>query len=153
MLARKSQWPAGTPTNDSAGVGEVGEYITASLASGSATSLVSATAKTVISISLTAGDWDVEGIVDYIFGATTNVLALNAGTSIVNNTLGADDTFAGITNATAGIVYNGTYKYRIVAPRQRISINATTTVYLIAYGDFSVSTLTAHGMIRARRVR
>ena len=143
----------GTTTNDNAAAGYVGEYISATLASGSAVSLSTGTAKTVTSISLTAGDWDVSGVVNNILGATTNVVAAYGGISTTADTLGADNTFAGITNIAAGLVYGNALQLRNVVPTQRISIASTTTVYLIGYGSFSVSTLTAHGLIRARRVR
>jgi hypothetical protein len=143
----------GTTTNDDAAAGSVGEYVSATLAAGSATSLTTTTAKTVTSISLTAGDWDVDGAVNFLLGGTTNVVALYGGISTTNNTLGANNTFTGVTNAAAGIVYSPTYQVRTAPPIQRISLAATTTVYLIAYADFTVSTATAHGLIQARRVR
>jgi hypothetical protein len=53
----------GTTTNDSATAGYVGEYVEGVLAAGSATALTTATPQTLVSISLTAGDWDVTGMV------------------------------------------------------------------------------------------
>jgi len=143
----------GVSTNTNATAGNVGEYPSATLASGSAVSLSTGTAKTVTSISLTAGDWDVSGVVNNILGATTNVVAAYAGISTTADTLGADNTFAGITNIAAGLVYGNALQLRNNAPAQRISIASTTTVYLIAFGSFSVSTMTAHGFIGARRVQ
>lgn len=143
----------GVTDASNAAAGSVGEYTSATLASGSAVSLTTATAKTVTSISLTAGDWDVTGVVNMFFGATTNVVAAYGGASTTNNTLGANNTFAGSLYATVGAVLGATYQTRSVVPVQRISISTTTTVYLIAYCDFSVSTASAHGEIRARRVR
>jgi hypothetical protein len=143
---------AGTTTNDNAAAGNVGELITASLAVGSATALVTATAKDVITISLTAGDWDVTGVVDFAPAATTNATLLLAGASQTANTLGADDTYSSTVFLTAGqVTTNG--NYRQVIPTQRFSLAATTTVRLIAQATFTVSTMTAYGTIRARRVR
>jgi hypothetical protein len=51
----------GTATNDSAAAGDVGEYVSSVIATGSATSFTTATAKNITSISPTAGDWDVQG--------------------------------------------------------------------------------------------
>ena len=143
----------GTTTNDSANAGSVGEIVSATLASGSAVSLTTATAKTVTSISLTAGDWDVTGVVNMFFGATTNVVAAYGGASTTNNTLGANNTFTGTLYATTGAVLGDTLQMRTTVPMQRISIASTTTVYLIAFCSFTVSTTSAHGEIRARRVR
>lgn len=142
----------GTATNDSATAGNLGEYIAGALAPGSATALTTATPKTVTSISLTAGDWDVNGVVGFVPAATTNITALVSGVSIVANTLGAEGTFINIANATTGIV-PGVNNFRMPAPTTRISLASTTTVYLIASAGFSVDTLAAFGNIRARRVR
>lgn len=143
----------GTTTNNSVQAGSVGEYVSATLASGSAVSLVTATAKTVTSISLTAGDWDVTGVVNMFFGATTNIVAAYGGASIVDNTLGANNTFTGTLYATTGSVLGDSLQVRTPVPTQRISIASTTTVYLIAFCSFTVSTTNAHGEIRARRIR
>lgn len=142
----------GTSTNDNASAGNVGEYLSATLAAGSAVSLVTATGKTVTSVSLTAGDWDVDGVVDFISGATTNIVVLASGSSSTADTIGADNTYGSIYNAATGIVYGGV-TIRTLIPTQRVSIAGTTTFFLIAQATFSVSTLTAHGLIRARRVR
>jgi hypothetical protein len=40
-----------------------------------------------------------------------------------------------------------------VVPPVRISVSANTVVYQVAQGTFSISTMTAFGTIRARRVR
>ena len=142
----------GTTTNDSASAGNVGEILTASLASGSATALVTATPKTIISVSLTAGDWDVSGVIGFIAAATTNITMLSAGISATDNTLGADGTYANHYNASAGEV-PGAVTQRIVTPITRVSLASTTTYYLIASQGFTVDTLTGFGNIRARRVR
>lgn len=143
---------AGTTTNDDAPTGSVGEFLSASLAVGSATSLVTATSKDIITLSLTAGDWAVEGVVDFIPAATTSTTLLLAGASSVANTLGVDDTYASYVFPTAGQVTTAGH-YRKVIPRQRFSLAATTTVRLIAQATFTVSTMTAYGGINARRMR
>src|SRR5215472_14162674 len=64
-----------TPTGGIVGVngasnaaaGNIGEYVTASLAQGSAVNLPGGTATNLTSISLTAGDWDVFGVVSATF--------------------------------------------------------------------------------------
>ena len=52
---------AGVTTNSNAAAGIVGEYISSSIASGSAVSLTTGVSANVTSISLTAGDWEVYG--------------------------------------------------------------------------------------------
>lgn len=139
----------GTTTNDSAATGYIGEYVSASLASGSATSLTTGTAKTITSISLTAGDWDVTGVVDFHPDTTTTTTYLQGGISTTNNTLGAADTYFSNTFAIATTSVDASE----VCPTVRISINTTTTVYLVAVAGFAISTLSGYGTIRARRVR
>ena len=142
---------AGTVTNDSAAAGNLGEYVTATVATGASISLATATAKTITSISLTAGDWDVTGVVDYTFDATTSVTDLAQGISTTTDTLGAQDTYSSV--VTPASVPTAANDAALVTPLVRISIASTTTVYLIAKGTFTVSTLKGYGTIRARRVR
>jgi hypothetical protein len=140
---------AGTTTNDSAAAGYIGEYVTASVASASSVSLTSTTTANITSISLTAGDWDVDGIVDYTAAGTTVVTALKQGSSSTSATLGATDTFS-----TADLGLTGPANDpAIVIPTVRYSLSTTTTIYLVTNAVFSVSTLKAYGTIRARRVR
>lgn len=139
----------GTITNDSANAGSVGEYVTAATASTSVTSSVTANAA---SISLTAGDWEVEGLVQTIPAGTTVVTGRTVGISTTSATVGTAAT--GVSNAfiswysaPAGFVET------IAAPRTRIKLASTTTVYLIANIGFNTSTCAVAGFIRATRPR
>ena len=144
----------GTNTNDDAAAGNIGEHISGNLASGSATSLTSVTAKTITSISLTAGDWEVAGWIVFLPAITTNSIQFNASISLTNNTLDiANDRINAITyDGTAGVVLGGN-SCRVYTGSTRVSLSATTTVYLVGLAQFTVSTLTAYGHIKARRVR
>jgi len=81
----------GTTTNNNANAGSVGEVVSSSVAVGSAVSLTTAagafTGKTITSISLTAGDWNVFGIVGINMAATTNFTASAGGINTVADTL------------------------------------------------------------------
>jgi hypothetical protein len=140
----------GTPTNNNAAAGIVGEYIEGSLASGSATSLTTATAKTVCSMSLTAGDWDVSGVAGFIPAATTSVTLLVADISLTDNAL---DGTLGAEIVDRRPAYVPTNNLIIAMPTHRTKLTATTTVYLVLRATFTVSTMTGFGLIRARRVR
>lgn len=135
----------GTTTSNNANAGSIGEYVSASALS---VSITSGTQTNMTSISLTAGDWDVDGVVQFNPAATT----------ILSNQLGAISTTSGVVGAFPAYV-NLTFNpaagqgSAISVPRQRLSLSATTTVYVIAEAGFSVSTCTANGFIRARRVR
>lgn len=142
----------GTGTNDSAAAGYVGEFITSNIASGSAGSCTTATARNVTSISLTAGDWDVWGNVTWIPAATTSVSWLRCWISTTSATMPNPDLFSGWANVAAGVVPNVTGLGQ-TAPIVRISVSSTTTVYLSCNQTFGVSTCTSCGTISARRVR
>ncbi len=150
--ARTSGHQNGTATNDNAATGEIGEYITASVVQGSAASVTNGTAANVTSISLTAGDWDVWGIVAYIPGASTNYTLLTASVSTTSATTGVIGQL-GRTDAAFGAGAVGGSNNGISVLPIRISLAGTTTVYLVADAFFTVSTMSAYGQIAARRRR
>lgn len=139
---------AGTATNNNAVAGNIGEYIQSVVASGSAVALSTGTTANVTSISLTAGDWDVTGVVDYAMTGATATNFLH-GTSTTSATLGGQDSYAQKPFAFAGS--NATLGDN--APLVRLSLSGTTTVYLVAQAAFSGGSVDAYGTIRARRVR
>jgi len=134
-----------------ASAGNVGEILSTTLASGSAVALVTATAKTVTSVSLTAGVWAVNGIVQYTSAGTTTSTRLDACISLTNN---ASSTLG----TTALTRYNSSNTgtnpgYGIPVGTVYLNLAATTTVYLVAVADFAVSTLSAYGQIQAVRIQ
>jgi hypothetical protein len=144
---------SGTNTNDSAAAGYVGEYIESSIALASAVSLTSGAASNVTSISLTAGDWDVSADVTYSPAATTNFTL--AWHSISNISATQDSTTGGAYNIyrfPAGNVPVAGFNTAGVGPVRKL-LSGTTTIYLVAQATFTVSTMAAFGIIRARRVR
>lgn len=143
----------GTPTNDTALPGVIGEYLSASVASASAVSLTTATPADVTSLTLTPGEWDVSGEVGFTLGATTSITLLVAGIATTSATIGAMGTYAQW--ATAANVPTAANDNVISTPVVRIAVAAgsTQTVYLEANAVFTVSTAKAYGNIRARRVR
>ena len=146
----------GTTTNDNATLGVVGEFITSNIPLGSAISLTTNLAANVTSISLTAGDWDIEGSVDFsLTGVTATQLV--CGASLVSATLPTQAGGSGLgTDAWINLPLTLTgISSTIVSnfPSTRVSIAGTTTVFLIAQIGFSLGTVTGYGSIRARRVR
>jgi len=138
----------GTVTNDNATAGSVGEYVSSNIAIGSAVTLTSNTSVNVTSISLTAGDWDVSGVVFTNPGGTTTQSNLYASISTTTNTL------SGTPNeSVAPFASPAGQPIGLTTPVVRVSIAATTTIYLVTQSAFAVSTNAAYGQIRARRVR
>lgn len=138
----------GTATNDSAPANVVGEYISASAAV-SAVSLSSATAANVTSISLSAGDWDVSGVVVLSPSGTTTYTQIYAAISSTSATLPSTSLYAG----WAGSTQTPPALIGTTVATQRFSLSTTTTIYLVAQCSFGVSTMTAGGFLRARRMR
>lgn len=145
----------GTTVADSAPAGTVGEVISSTIAIGSAVSLSTGVAKTVTSITLTAGDWDVMGNVYFTLGGTTVASLAQAGVNTTTNAFpSTPDNTLGYTgwqvSAATGVtgsiqpLTTGTF-------RQNVSTN--TTIFLVANANFVTSTCAAYGAVWARRRR
>lgn len=138
----------GTATNDNAVAGGIGEFIQSSVAQGSAVALTTATPANVTSMSLTAGDWDVWANAWY--NPSASMTLIQVGISTVSATLPTPPsgggynalatTFAGVTNSS-------------LPCQMRLSLNATTTVFLVTYATFASGTVGGYGSIQARRRR
>ena len=135
----------GTTTNDNAGAGKVGEFITSNVASASAVSFSNTVARDITSISLTAGDWDVNGNVGFIEagGSAQQYLCWISSTSatLPDNSLYNN---IAVTASTGG---------GLQCPYFRASLSGTTTIYLSAEAVFATGTVKGCGSIFARRVR
>lgn len=136
----------GTTTNNNAAAGQIGEFVTST---GSSIALTNGVVINMTTISLTAGDWDVVGSVVFQPAATTTVASLSVGTSVTSAALPA------LANGLVSITttFNVGTNQTLASGMQRISIAATTTVYMVAAASFATSTMNAVGYIRARRIR
>ena len=141
----------GTTTNNNANTGAVGEYLTANQSVGAPLSLTSNIALDVISIPLTAGDWDVQGTPYFAFGTTTTCSGISCWISTTSATYPG---FGGATTSyNLAIAAASGQSLGWPTPTVRISLSGTTTVYMSAAATFATSTMTVGGSIRARRVR
>jgi len=132
----------GTTTNNNAAAGSVGEFITNTT---SGTSMSNGVSVNLTSISLTAGDWDVFGIMTYL--PTSGATQVAAGANTTSATLpGTASQLATLTpnNLGSGI-------FPITYSRQ--SLSGTTTVYLVGNVVFSAGTCSGNGTLYARRAR
>lgn len=135
----------GTTANNNASAGSVGEYVTAT---GTSVSLASATPTNITSISLTAGDWDVWGNVQFAPGSGASFTAIVAGINTTSSMMPSVP-LSSVINAA----FNSQTGQAMPAPMQRILVSSTTTVYLVAQGTFSGGTTSANGILQARRRR
>jgi hypothetical protein len=140
-----------TATNDNAATGNVGQLIESDLLVANQVALVSGAAKTVTSIALTAGDWDVWGTVATNPAGTTTQAAIIASISQTTNVHpvgagkgGLAQLFAAFQAGLSVIMPTGT---------TRISLAAPATVFLVVTSNFATSTNNAYGYIGARRRR
>lgn len=130
--------------------GILGQFVSSSVAAGSAVSITTGVAANVTSISLTAGIWLVSGSVGYA----------PAGITVITAALGA----IGTTSATlptapaAGAEFSLTLTFPagqgplFPVGMTRLNLASTTTVYLVAVSNFTTSTNAAYGFIGATRI-
>jgi hypothetical protein len=142
----------GTTTNNNAAAGQIGEFISATVLVGAAINAPTGVAFDLTTISLTAGDWDVQGQVSTTVNATTHVTAMSVWTNTVSATVPA--TPMGSQHGIVGINATVTPDPMVLPTgRMRLSLAATTTVYLSAKLTLTGGTLTCYGFIGARRRR
>ena len=138
----------GTTTNNNANAGAVGEFVTASRTTN--LSVANGATVNVTSISLTAGDWDVEGDGGLTFSTNqgnTAAFAISTTSATWPPTTSLSGQFQITLNTNIlGLV-------QASSGRMRLSLSATTTVYLVAAAGFSAGACTVVGTILARRVR
>jgi hypothetical protein len=139
----------GTTTNNSANAGSIGEYVTGQVLVPSAVTLTSGTSANIVSISLTAGDWDVWGTLGFTATAATSYQGYISTTSA---TIPASSAWP----ANGSIVFDTTSRTggaAITIPSIRLSLTSTTTVFLVANIVVSSGTIGGYGMLQARRRR
>lgn len=148
-LAIPSSLVDGTTTNDSAAAGKIGEYKVSNIVSGSAVALTNGVVANVTSLSLEAGEWEVDGFVSFSYGATTSFTSWAGSVSSTSAT--HEPTTTSTHRCAAFVPASG--NVAIPTGRLRLSLSGTTTVYLTASAAFTVSTASAFGILRARRPR
>lgn len=138
----------GTVTGGNATAGYYGEIVTNKVASGSAVSLTTATGANITSISLTAGDWNVSGNVNFS-ASTATVTGTSAGISATSATVPTDgsEVFSGV--QVTLLSENDS----VTLPPKQINVTTTTTVFLVGKCTFSAGSVSAFGSILARRIR
>jgi hypothetical protein len=134
----------GTTTNNNASAGYVGEFLSNTSV---ITGISNGIATNIVLVSLTAGDWDVWGVIDYAAAAGTTTTILSAGITTTSAT------FISNRFQIMGLTFSGGADVYLPTPMTRISVASTTTCYLVGYAAFSVSTMTTAGQIYARRRR
>lgn len=144
----------GTNTNDTATTGFVGETQQSVIARASGTSAGSSGQWwNVTSISLTAGDWLVTGTPSINANGATVTANTSAGAVSINSGNTTTDHVASSNVFDMQVTPGAAADAPTWIPSYRLSLNATTTVYLKALASFSVATPQGYGRITAVRIR
>jgi hypothetical protein len=144
----------GVATAGLASAGNIGEYTSLALALASAIPLSTGVGTTILSLPLTAGDWDVWGQAIIHVQTLTVVTALAAGintaagTALPSITSGA----AAQVGLGAGLTGAGGDTALPVGPT-RVSFAAAGTAFMVGQFSFATSTAAVYGVIQARRRR
>lgn len=134
----------GVTDGSSASSGYIGEYLTATASS---VSVATGTVTNIASLTLTPGDWDVDGVIS-VYNSSAAISSLVSG---LNTTSATNPAFPYVFQMSA--TFSSGFAQRAPTPTRRVSVSANTTVYLIANVVFSSGTTTCDGFIRARRMR
>lgn len=126
--------------------GFLGEQIRSAVAVGSPITLSNNTAANITSISLTAGIWDISGVIG--LNGTITGTAFVGSVNTVSATLGTD----GDNSVQSPTSPNANVNSNLVIPAWRVTISTTTIAYLVVFCSFTVGTLVAYGRISATRV-
>jgi hypothetical protein len=140
----------GVTNGSDAPAGAVGEYLSTPVTTG--VGLTNGTTANVGTLPLTAGDWDVDGAVNFTPSSNAAVTALAAGVSSSSASL-PPGTATGGTKQQLQTAFTTGAAQTLFAGRTRISLAAAGNVYLVAQASFSNGSITATGFIGARRRR
>ncbi len=137
----------GDTTGTGPSAGSVGEIMTSVVTSGAPISLVTGVTANITSLPLTAGDWDVYGLVG--FTMSVGASNLRSGTSPVSGALPTTAVLSSINPAAGTTLLNWGSSSTI----RRVISSSASTVYLVANAIFAAGTADAFGTIFARRRR
>ena len=126
-----------------AAAGALGEYLSAA----DSVVLANYTAASIVSITLTAGDWDVEGGI-IVAGQSASISLATVGLNTAVATPGSPHTIGKTINTTTADSQDP-----IALPRRQFRVTTDTTVRVVAVVSFSAGAASAYGTITARRVR
>jgi hypothetical protein len=135
----------GVTNGTNATPGSIGEYVT----NGTATNVALTTnvVANVVSMALTAGDWDIDGVVQFTASVGASQIAAGVGSSGVLPNLD--------TGGLAELQGTGATILKVVMPTSllRLNANGPNTIWLTAMATFTAGTVGAQGYMQARRRR
>lgn len=139
-----------TVTTLSSRVGSIGEYIESVIPATGAISLATGVSKNVTSINLPIGSWDVNAICYHLPAAATSVTRYVAEISPTSSTItGVAGRFSDFSQAA--FVSGGNTFNNAIPPYRFNVVVSSTPVYMVALDFFTISTMSAYGLLRATR--
>jgi hypothetical protein len=141
----------GVTDASNAATGNLGEAPSQNIPVGSSVLLTTATAKTVAQITLSAGDWDVWGTIGFNPAGTTTMSRLIGSISTTTDNVGTTPNEGAYIDLRLSFTTGLAQTFPVGT--RRINVSTSTTVYLVAYAEFGVSTNAGFGYITARRRR
>jgi hypothetical protein len=130
--------------------GYVGEIITGTLAYGSGTALSTGVTKTITSVALTPGVWDLAASAGVQEGGITSTEFVVSYSPTTNATPAASQ--IGISRFSANYTFVSTNQCLHTLPRYRVNISASATYYLTILMTFSAGSPLAIGTVTAVRI-
>ena len=140
----------GTTLGDNANAGSVGEYISSTQPV--SVSLTSGTSQDITSVSLTDGDWQCDGEIDFHPAGTTTATQYDGWISTSSASTPAAPN-NGAFYESNGLSYAAGAFIAFPTGSIRENVSTTTTVFLSEKSTFAVSTNSAGGFLGCRRVR
>lgn len=117
---------------------------------GASIALVTATVTPLCALTLAAGEWDIEGCVEFQPGAVCSYSDLLLGVSQSSTAFGASPGTRTRVRQTTNTIGVAQTHQELLTPTVRMNLAASTTVYLVVEGAFTNDALSAIGYLRAR---
>jgi hypothetical protein len=131
----------GTTLADEANAGSIGEFKTVTLGP---TAVTSAVTTNVGSTTLTAGDWEVVGVNNYVMTVGGVTFVYYGGTSTTSATLGPFGSY---------FQFQGQGSNILAIPPVRYNVSTSTTLYSVVNVSFGSGTCTVTSIVNMRRIR
>lgn len=146
----------GTTSASTATVGSIGEYQTQQLARSSGITATNNIARSISTMTLTAGDWEVSFCGGFKGGGTTSTDQVTALSTTADTLPAIDTTAVPDSNAQTRIespVNIGNNDVVLCSKSIRVLLSGSRTYYLVSQCTFSAGSTLLYGSITARRAR
>jgi hypothetical protein len=127
--------------------------LSASLSSGSATTITTATAATKATLAIPTGTWNLTGVVE-LQGSGVTVTGIEAGLSTTTNAFDATGVESGryVSWNFLSSAFTGATSWKMGFGGTTIQLTTPTTYYMVVRGTFSAGSMWGAGLIRATRL-